>query len=86
MPLRYWQRETVAFERQRRVEGDKWRSAGAEKKMRSSDKCVFFIVGFVLCFFYILSYECGSRMILVNNNKYYIILFKLNLQRQKKEQ
>lgn len=67
--------------------GDKRRSAGAEKKMRSSDKCVFF-VGFGFCcvfFFYIFSYECGSNMTMCNNNKHYVILFKLNLQKGKDE-
>lgn len=40
MPSQYWLRETVAFERLRRVEGDSWKIADAEKKMRSLDKCV----------------------------------------------
>lgn len=40
MHLPCWLRETVAYERLRRVGGGRWRSADAEKKMRSLDKCV----------------------------------------------
>lgn len=40
MPSHSWLKETGAYERLRRVEGDRWRSGGAEKKMRSSDRCV----------------------------------------------
>lgn len=53
MPLHYWRRETVAYERLRRVEGDRWRSADAERKMRSSEKYVHV---------YIFSYKCAKEL------------------------